>query len=452
MKKSILIVDDEKNTRDGLAKFLKTKDYECLVAENGKKALELLDNQLVDLMITDLRMPSLGGMDLIREAKKRYEDLQIIVLTAYGSVESAVEAVKNGANDFLEKPINLDKLDLTIKNVLSFKDLREENIQLKHQLDKHYGLSNIIGNSSAMKKVFEIITQVAPTRATVLIQGESGTGKELVAKAIHQMSNRKNQKLVTVHCASLSETLLESELFGHEKGAFTGATEQRIGRFEQADKGTFFLDEISEISPAVQVKLLRVIQEQSFERVGGNKNLKVDIRLIAATNKDLETEVNMGNFREDLFYRLSVVTINLPPLREREEDIPLLLNFYLREFAEENDKWPMEFQPDALKLLQNYNWPGNIRELRNLIENIVVLAKTNLISVDTLPEKIVNFQKNMEILEPKPGINIKENEKNLIIKALKQSDGNRTKAAESLGLSRRTLYRKLTQYGIESQY
>ncbi len=452
MKKSILIVDDEKNTRDGLAKFLKTKDYECLVAENGKKALELLDNQLVDLMITDLRMPSLGGMDLIREAKKRYEDLQIIVLTAYGSVESAVEAVKNGANDFLEKPINLDKLDLTIKNVLSFKDLREENIQLKHQLDKHYGLSNIIGNSSAMKKVFEIITQVAPTRATVLIQGESGTGKELVAKAIHQMSNRKNQKLVTVHCASLSETLLESELFGHEKGAFTGATEQRIGRFEQADKGTFFLDEISEISPAVQVKLLRVIQEQSFERVGGNKNLKVDIRLIAATNKDLETEVNMGNFREDLFYRLSVVTINLPPLREREEDIPLLLNFYLREFAEENNKWPMEFQPDALKLLQNYNWPGNIRELRNLIENIVVLAKTNLISVDTLPEKIVNFQKNMEILEPKPGINIKENEKNLIIKALKQSDGNRTKAAESLGLSRRTLYRKLTQYGIESQY
>lgn len=452
MKKSILIVDDEKNTRDGLAKFLKTKDYECLVAENGKKALELLDNQLVDLMITDLRMPSLGGMDLIREAKKRYEDLQIIVLTAYGSVESAVEAVKNGANDFLEKPINLDKLDLTIKNVLSFKDLREENIQLKHQLDKHYGLSNIIGNSSAMKKVFEIITQVAPTRATVLIQGESGTGKELVAKAIHQMSNRKNQKLVTVHCASLSETLLESELFGHEKGAFTGATEQRIGRFEQADKGTFFLDEISEISPAVQVKLLRVIQEQSFERVGGNKNLKVDIRLIAATNKDLETEVNKGNFREDLFYRLSVVTINLPPLREREEDIPLLLNFYLREFAEENNKWPMEFQLDALKLLQNYNWPGNIRELRNLIENIVVLAKTNLISVDTLPEKIVNFQKNMEILEPKPGINIKENEKKLIIKALKQSDGNRTKAAESLGLSRRTLYRKLTQYGIESQY
>lgn len=452
MRKSILIVDDEKNTREGIAKFLKSKGYTCFLADNGKNALKILSAQPVDLMITDIRMPALSGMDLIKESKQRYRQIPIIVLTAYGTVELAVEAVKNGADDFLEKPINLYKLDLAIRNILSAKDLYDENAKLKQQLDDRYGLENIIGNSNAMKKVFEIIRQVAPTKATILIQGESGTGKELVAKAIHQLSNRKNQRFVAVHCASLTETLLESELFGHEKGAFTGAVEQRIGRFEQADQGTFFLDEVSEISPVVQVKLLRVLQEQAFERVGGNKSISVDIRLIAATNKNLESEVKEGNFREDLFYRLSVVSINLPPLRNREEDIPLLLRHYLDYFAKENGKSQMEFEPEAVDLLKKYNWPGNIRELRNVIENIVVLSKKSVISKEDLPEKIISYYKNENHRVFESGINIKENEKNLIIKALEQSAGNRTKAAQALGMSRRTLYRKLAQYDLEYRY
>lgn len=456
MYNRILIVDDEKNTLEGIARFLHSKSLETVLAENGRIALEVLKKQSVDLILTDLRMPVIGGMDLINQLKSLYPDVKILVMTAYGSVETAVEAVKRGADDFLTKPLNLDKLYLTINQLLENKILNEENLLLRQQLDEKYGLQNIIGNSEPMQKVFDVIKQVAPSRATVLIQGESGTGKELVAHAIHQLSPRRSRPFVAVHCASLSDNLLESELFGHEKGAFTGAIEQRIGRFEQADGGTLFLDEVSEISPPVQVKLLRVLQEQSFERVGGTKTIRVDIRIVTATNKKLETEVINNRFREDLFYRLNVITINLPSLRERSDDIPLLLNHFLNIFVKENNRDPMEFDSDVIKILKNYHWPGNIRELRNCIENIVVLSKQNIITIRDLPEKILasTSKDNVELdtLSERetnfPGINIKSNEKALIIKALQSTKGNRTEAAKILGLSRRTLYRKLESYGI----
>ncbi len=454
-KKNILIVDDEKNTRDGIAKFLRLKDFQCLIAEDGSQAIKTLKAEQVDLILTDLRMPVMGGMDLLLKAKNLAPDTPIVVLTAYGSVESAVEAVKRGAADFLTKPINLDKLLITITRILDNKDLKEENVLLQKRLDEKYGLENIIGTSDKMQRVFDLIRQVAPSKATVLIQGESGTGKELVAHAIHQLSPRKSNAFVAVHCASLSGTLLESELFGHEKGSFTGAVSQRIGRFEFADQGTLFLDEVSEIAMPVQVKLLRVLQEQAFERVGGIKTIPVDIRLLAASNKNLEQEVKDQKFREDLFYRLNVVTINLPPLRERKEDIPLLIKYYLDIFVKENNRSPLFIDPQVLKILQQYNWPGNIRELRNCIENMVVLTRGDHISLAEVPDKILSYldgetaSESADHQPPASEFNIKDTERTLIVKALKENNSNRTKAAQALGLSRRTLYRKLEKYGLE---
>ena len=453
MQNRILIVDDEKNTREGIARFLRSKNFECELADNGNTALQILDDNEIDIVLTDLRMPSMGGMELIKRIKEISEDIVVIVLTAYGSVETAVEALKRGADDFLTKPINLEKLYITITRIAKNINLEEENKQLRSQLDDKFGLDNIIGNSYAMHKVFDVVKQVAPSRASVLIQGESGTGKELIAQAIHRLSPRSSYPFVAVHCASLADNLLESELFGHEKGAFTGAISQRIGRFEQANHGSLFLDEVGEISMAVQVKLLRVLQEQIFERVGGIKSIKTDIRLIAATNKSLENEVKNNNFREDLFYRLNVVTINLPPLRERQEDIPLLIDHYLQNFKKENNKTALEIDQNAVKILQNYSWPGNIRELRNCIENMVVLAKTDVVSPDDIPSKIVsviNDDVNFSRSTAGSTLNIKNREKDLIIKALAETKNNRSKAAEKLGLSRRTLYRKLEKYGIES--
>ncbi|RJP59166.1 MAG: sigma-54-dependent Fis family transcriptional regulator [Candidatus Auribacter fodinae] len=448
-KNSILIVDDEKNTREGIARFLRLKDFNCHMAGTGKEALELLQNNAVDIVLTDLRMPAMGGMDLINALQQNYPEIKIVVLTAYGSVETAVEAVKRGADDFLTKPINLDKLYITISKIIDNKMLKEENQQLKQQLDAKYGLKNIIGTSEPMQRIFDIIKQVAPSRATVLIQGESGTGKELIAQAIHQLSPRKNYAFVPVHCAALSDSLLESELFGHEKGAFTGAIEQRVGRFEQADKGTLFLDEISEVSSAVQVKLLRVLQEQIFERVGSTKPISVDLRVVAATNKILEEEVHSNKFREDLFYRLNVVTINMPPLRERKDDIPLLIKHYLDIFCRENNREPIHFDLPAINVLQEYSWPGNIRQLRNLIENIVVLSRNNVIKVTDLPERIIrNNETALSAGDTTSAMNIRENEKNLIIRALKDTNGNRTEAAKLLGMSRRTLYRKMEGFNI----
>ncbi|MCB1195740.1 sigma-54-dependent Fis family transcriptional regulator [bacterium] len=449
--KTILIVDDEKNTLAGLTRFLKSHDFNCIQAENGKEALDCINAFPIDLLITDLRMPVLSGMDLITHIQTVSKSIPIIVLTAYGTVETAVECLKKGASDFLTKPINLDKLLVTVNHILENYQLREENAQLRRQISNKYGLENIIGNSAAMQKVYDTVKQVAPSRATVLIQGESGTGKELVAKAIHQLSTRKDHPFVPVHCAALTENLLLSELFGHERGAFTGALEKRTGRFEQADKGSIFLDEVSEINMDIQVKLLRVIQEQAFERVGGTKTIHVDLRFIAATNKDLEQQMRQNLFREDLFYRLNVVTVNLPPLRERTEDIPLLLTHYLKVFKNENNRPVLSFSQEVVKILTAYSWPGNVRELRNCIENMVVLSKNDILLKEDIPLKILNNDTSIpQITTLIPQITtLQSSERNQIEKVLQECSGNRVKAAQMLGISRRTLYRKIERYGIK---
>jgi DNA-binding NtrC family response regulator len=383
----------------------------------------------------------------MQRALSNHPGLTCIILTAYGDVDIAVEAMKQGATDFMTKPINLDKLELILGRVLKAKQIELENERLKVQLDDRYGLENIIGRSAAMQEVFDTIRQVAASRATVLIQGESGTGKELVAKAIHQLSPRSSGPFVAVHCAALSENLLESELFGHEKGAFTGAMERRVGRFEKADGGSLFLDEISEIDASVQVKILRALEERQVERVGGDTPVDVDTRLIAATNRDLKDMVDQGDFREDLFYRLYVVVITLPPLRERQDDILLLLNHYLAVFNEENGKQIEGFTPAAYEMLSSYKWPGNIRELRNLVERMVVLARGSQIDIKDIPAQVREVAGGTEV-RIDADLTVDEMEKRMIMQALEKTGGNRTKAAEKLGISRRTLHRKLNQYGL----
>jgi DNA-binding NtrC family response regulator len=373
-------------------------------------------------------------------------------MTAYGSEELAVDAMKRGADDYIAKGrLQIDELEMRIARSLQRQNLEVENVSLRQQLDSKFGLENLVGESPAMQEVFEIVRQVAPTRATVLLAGESGTGKELVAKAIHQLSPRAKQPLVTVHCAALAPTLLESELFGHEKGAFTGAHERRIGRFEQAQGGTLFLDEIGEIDATLQVKLLRFLGERTFERVGSNKTLTADVRLIAATNKNLEDRVKAGTFREDLFFRLRVVEIQLPPLRERAGDIPLLAQKFLREFARENGKPLKDFTADALEWLMNYSWPGNVRELRTAIEHAVVLCRGEKISARDLPPPVRAGGPSGHLAPPlaRNDLTVREAEKQLIIRALKETDGNRTLAAKKIGMSRRTFHRKLHLYHLE---
>ena len=446
-KPTILIVDDERSAREGMALLFKD-DYNVLSAESGLAALNLLDDNTVDVMLSDVRMPGMDGLELLEKAQKKQPSLSSIILTAYGDVDLAVKAMKRGAVDFMTKPLNIDKLELILKRLLKTKNLELENKILKAQLNVQYGMENIIGKSAAMQSVFEMIRQVAQSKATVLIQGESGTGKELVAKAIHQLSTRASSEFVPVHCAALAENLLESELFGHEKGAFTGASERRIGRFEKADSGSLFLDEISEISGSVQVKILRALEERQIERVGGDKLINVNTRLIAATNRDLQLMVDEGDFREDLFYRLYVVVITLPPLRERGDDILLLLNHYLETFSEENDKVINGFTPEAYEVLSKYSWPGNIRELRNLVERMVVLCQNDIIGVSDIPSHIrLPKEKNSIIIENE-NLTVDEMEKEMIIQALEKNSGNRTQAAETLGMSRRTLHRKINKLGL----
>jgi DNA-binding NtrC family response regulator len=446
-KPVVLIVDDEKSAREGLVRALR-RTYRVLAAENGAAALEVLGRQHVDVLLSDVRMPGMDGITLMQRALANHPALTCIILTAYGDVEIAVDAMKQGATDFMTKPINLDKLELILDRVLKAKSIELENEQLRLQLNDKYGLENIIGRSFAMQEVFDTIRQVAASRATVLIQGESGTGKELVAKAIHQLSPRTKGPFVAVHCAVRSENLLESELFGHEKGAFTGAMERRIGRFEKADGGSLFLDEISEIDASVQVKILRALEERQIERVGGDTPVDVDTRLIAATNRDLKEMVDEGNFREDLFYRLYVVVITLPPLRDRQDDILLLLNHYLAVFNEENSKEIEGFTPAAYEMLSAYGWPGNIRELRNLVERMVVLARGRLLDVRDIPAQVRETAGGGEV-RIDTELTVDEMEKRMIIQALDKTEGNRTRAAEKLGISRRTLHRKLNQYGID---
>jgi DNA-binding NtrC family response regulator len=446
-KPVLLIVDDEKSARDGLVRALR-RDYRVFAAENGTSALEVLSSQNIDVLLSDVRMPGMDGITLMKRALASHPELTCIILTAYGDVDMAVEAMKQGATDFMTKPINLDKLELVLDRLLRAKKIELENEQLKVQLDDKYGLENIIGRSPAMQEVFDTIRQVAASRATVLIQGESGTGKELVAKAIHQLSPRNKGAFVAVHCAALAQNLLESELFGHEKGAFTGAMERRIGRFEKADGGSLFLDEISEIDASVQVKILRALEERQVERVGGDVPVDVDTRLIAATNRDLRGMVDKGDFREDLFYRLYVVVITLPPLREREDDILLLLNHYLAVFNEENGKQIEGFTPEAYEVLASYDWPGNIRELRNQVERMVVLARGKVLDVKDIPAQVREKAGGGGEVKLDTELTVDEMEKRMVIQALEKTGGNRTKAAEKLGISRRTLHRKLNQYGI----
>ncbi|HZL13736.1 MAG TPA: sigma-54 dependent transcriptional regulator [Verrucomicrobiae bacterium] len=450
-KPTLLIVDDEKPTREGLRAALEER-YDVYIADDAKAATELLEQEHFDVMLTDFRLPNENGMKLIARAKSLSKPPICILMTAYGSEELAVDAMKRGADDYIAKGrLQIDELEMRIARALKQQNLETENVSLRQQLDSKFGLENIIGESPAMKEIFEVVQQVAPSRATVLLDGESGTGKEIFAKAIHQLSPRAQQPFVAVHCAALAPTLLESELFGHERGAFTGAHERRIGRFEQAQGGTLFLDEIGEIDATIQVKLLRFLGERTFERVGSNKTLTADVRLIAATNKSLEELVQTEKFREDLFFRLRVVEITLPPLRERAGDIPLLAQIFLREFAQENNKPVNDFTADALQLLMHYSWPGNVRELRTAIEHAVGLCRGEKISARDLPPSLRGDAKHFgeTRLSPRNNLTVKEAEKELIVRALKDTNGNRTLAAQKIGMSRRTFHRKLHVYHLE---
>jgi DNA-binding NtrC family response regulator len=452
-KPVILVVDDDKNTRDGLQRALQ-RHYDVKTAESADAALAILDaTPEVDVMLSDLRMPGTDGLGLLRRVNAQHPQTVSILLTAYGSVETAVEAMKQGAYDFLTKPINLDHLDMLVARAIKSRDLEKKVETLEVQLNEKFGMENIVGESSAMRQVFDIIQQTAPTQASVLIQGASGTGKELVAQAIHRLSTRAKGPFVAVHCAALSPTLLESELFGHEKGAFTGATAQRKGRFEIADGGTLFLDEVSEIDPSIQVKLLRVLEERAFERVGGEETIRTDIRVIAATNRDLRDYVRQGKFREDLFFRLNVVDILLPPLCERTGDIPMLADRFLKEYGERNGKRIEGFTPDAIGLLTAYAWPGNVRELRNTVEKMVVLSRADRLSARDVPPNIREAVKGHSALGLRTPVlmsgSLADTERRKIMAVLEKNGGNRTRAAEELGISRRTLHRKLRDYRDE---
>lgn len=452
MKPTLLIVDDEKPTREGLRAALEER-FDVYLAEDARSALDLLESESFDVMLTDFKMPNEDGMKLIARAKSLPKPPVCILMTAYGSEELAVDAMKRGADDYIAKGrLQIDELEMRIARAVRTQKLETENVSLRQQLDSKFGMENIVGESAPMLEVFDTVKQVAPTRATVLILGESGTGKEMIAKAIHQLSPRAKQPLVSVHCAALSPTLLESELFGHERGAFTGAHERRIGRFEQAQGGTLFLDEIGEIDAALQIKLLRFLGERTFERVGSNKTLTADVRLVAATNKDLEAMVKAGTFREDLYFRLKIVELYLPPLRERMEDVPLLAKSFLREFANENGKPITDFTADAQEMLLNHRWPGNVRELRAAIESAVVMCRGDRISARDLPRTVRSESAptgDPTRLLAKNDLTVKEAEKQLIIRALKETKGNRTLAAQKIGMPRRTFHRKLHTYHLE---
>ncbi len=450
MPATILIVDDEKNTREGLSIALE-EEYEVYMASGADEAFNLMEAETFDIVLTDLRMAGKSGLKVIDRAITLPNRPICIMMTAYGNVETAVEAMRRGAFDFLTKPVSLEKLEILIKRALQSRRIEAENVVLHERLDKKYSFDGIVGDSPGLIDVLDKVKLVAPSKATVLLEGETGTGKELIAQAIHQNSNRARQAFVPVHCAALAANLLESELFGHEKGAYTGATERRIGRFEAAGGGTLFLDEIGEIDSATQVKLLRFLETRSFERLGSSKPIQVDVRLVCATNRNLTEMAKRGEFREDLLYRLNVITIYLPPLRERREDLPVLINHYIDSFAEENELPPIDLTEGAINVLRDYRWPGNIRELRNFCENTVVLKRGNELTEYDLDPKYQNqtetwLDDKPQLLSSSPTLRKEENEKRLLRNALIKANGNRTHAAELMGISRRTLHRKLIQW------
>jgi len=442
-KAKILIVDDEAIVRESLRDWLNDVGHQVFTAEDGHQALEILERQKPGIVIADLVMPGMDGIELMKRAKDILPDVEVIIITAYGSIPTAISAIREGAYDYIEKPFCPERVELLIEKLVKHQWLIEENHSLQQKLEERYRFEDIIAKSPKMQRVIEVIKVIAKSNATILITGDSGTGKELVARAIHAQSHRRGKPFVAVSCAALPESLLESELFGHEKGAFTGAYSQKKGKFEVANRGTLFLDEIGEMSANIQVHLLRVLEEKEFTRVGGNELIKVDVRVISATNKDIKKAVANGEFREDLYYRLNVVLVELPPLREREEDIPLLAQHFLRKFAAENRKEITGFSHEATDFLLKYEWPGNVRELENAIERAVILAKSSSIEVADLP------QENLLLAQSAPpGESLREVEKNHILNILSETGGNHSEAARTLGISRATLYNKIRAYGL----
>ena len=446
IKPKLLLVDDDKNALDGLVKILTRDGYSVSGVLSGYEALSLLSKKNFDIIVTDMKLPGIGGLSLIHEIRKKEESVAIVVITAYSSVKTAVEAIKCGADDYLTKPINIEELTLVLEKIWERQQLIAQNRMLKEKLKDKYKSSGLVGNTPQMKRILHMIADVAPSTASILILGETGTGKELVANAVHCQSDRACMPFVALHCAALSEGVLESELFGHEKGAFTGAVQARKGRFEMADGGTLFLDEVGELSLKVQVKLLRVLEKGEFERVGGEKTLKVDVRLITATNRNLEKEVSEGRFREDLFYRLNVITIHLPPLRERKDDIPILSNFFVIKYTKKYKKEIKGFAPEAMEALCAYHWPGNVRELENVVERAIVLCKKNTISVDHLPGNVVPDKDDMSVIKIPVGISLKEAEKEIIQKTLQMTHGSKKEAAKILGISNRKIEYKVKEW------
>ncbi|MDR2048174.1 MAG: sigma-54 dependent transcriptional regulator [Treponema sp.] len=446
MRSRLLVVDDEKNIREGLADSLAMEGYEVVTAADGEEGWSRFEKGDIDLVITDLRMPGMSGEEFQRKINSGYPGLPVIILTGHGTVENAVSAMRNGAYDFITKPPNIDHLTMLVKRALHTQELTLQNKSLEAELEKQIQFRRMIGSSAAMRRVFDTISRVAPAKASILITGESGVGKELVADAIHELSPRKGKSLVKVHCAALPESIIESELFGHEKGAFTGATGRKRGRFELANEGTLFLDEIGEIDQNIQIKLLRVLQDKKFERVGGEETLEVDVRIVAATNKDLKAEVEKGNFREDLYFRLNVVNIHVPPLRERKDDLPLLLSAFLKECAEENGKQVDGFDEKARAAIYGYDWPGNVRELRNCVESAVVMSKGSVIVEADLPPTIRAKSGESRISIP-VGATMEQAERTIIRETLGFFKGNKSKTAEVLNIGRKTLHRKLAEWG-----
>ncbi len=449
MKRKILVIDDDRGHAETLAEVIEKEGHECALAFNGTEGSSAVDRDNFDIIITDLVMNDLSGLEILRKAKEKSPDTEVLIVTGYASEETAIEALDEGASDYIAKPLKIPILRAKLRKALGRQDLVRSNNELRRQLDKRFGFEGIIGASHQMQKIFDTLQQVSASSATVLISGESGTGKELVARAIHNNSPRREKHFVPLNCAALSESILESELFGHEKGAFTGAAYTRKGRFEYADGGTLFLDEIGDMPMEIQVKLLRVIEYGEVFRVGSNEPIRVNVRLLAATNKDLETLIQDGIFREDLYYRLKVVTVKLPPLRERLDDLPLIVNHFIHELAHLH-KSPVEsISPDAMKILYEYMWPGNVRELRNCIESSVVLAKGNILQGEDIPSYIREPEGSPAAgLAALSGGNLTNAEQELIRQALTVNNGNREGAAKMLGISERTLYRKIKRYGL----
>ncbi len=445
-KGRVLVVDDEANARNALAEILRDEGYAVETAADGFKALPKLRDFSPEVVLTDLKMPGMDGVELMGKVREHDQEVGVIIMTAFGAVDTAVQAMREGAADYLTKPLNADELLVVLSRTLERFRLRQETRQLRERLEERYSFDNIVGSSPEIQTVFKTVQQVSASRATILVTGESGTGKELIAAAIHQSSPRKGGPFVKLHCAALAESLLESELFGHERGAFTGADRRREGRFEQANGGTLFLDEIGEITPAVQVKLLRVLQEREFERVGGNQTVQIDVRVIAATNRDLKEMVDKGLFREDLFYRLNVVNLHMPALRHRSSDIAPLADHFMRKYARDNAKQVTKFSDAALARLLSYDWPGNIRELENVIERAVVMTHSDTIDTTELPPEMKAADR--EAPGPQiPGWKLADIERYAILKTLEAQGGSTSKAADVLGISVRKIQYKLQEYG-----